>query len=96
MAVLAKGGFLSGGKPNTVHPARQAAQIARMTAGVDITGDVIEDEARKAGDRAYTGTKSGSIAAIAAARTLAELRTRVDPFSPTPESGYLVGSPRET
>jgi hypothetical protein len=66
-----------------------------MTADVDIAGDVIEDEARKVGDRAYVETKSGSIAAIAAARTLAELRTWVDPFSPTTESGYLVGRPRE-
>ena len=95
VAVLAKGGFLSGGKPTTVDIARQVAQIARMTADVDIAGDVIEDEARKVGDRAYAATKSGSIAAIAAARTLAELRTWVDPFSPTPESGYLVGRPRQ-
>jgi len=95
VAVLSKGGFLSGGKPETVDIARQAAQIARMTADVDIAGDVIEDEARKVGDRAHAETKSGSIAAIAAARTLAELRTWVDPFSPTPESGYLVGGPRE-
>ena len=95
VAVLSKGGFLSGGKPDSVHIARQAARIARMIADVDITGDVIEDEARKVGDRAYAGTKSGSIAAIAAARTLAELRTWVDPFSPTPESGYLVGRPRD-
>ena len=29
-----------------------------MTAGVDITGAVIEDEARKVGDRAYAGAKS--------------------------------------
>ncbi len=95
VAVLAKGGFLSGGEPDTVHIARQAAQIARMTADVDIAGDVIEDEARRVGDRAYAETNSGSIAAIAAARTLAELRTWADPFSPTPESGYLVGRPRE-
>ena len=92
VAVLAKGGFLSGGRPDA---ARQAAQIARMIADVDIAGDVIQDEARKAGDRAYAGTKSGSIAAIAAARKLAELRTWVDPFSPTPQSGYLAGRPRE-
>ena len=96
VAVLAKGGFLSGGKPETVDIARQAAQIARMTADVEVTGDAIEDEARKVGDRAYAGTKSGAIAAIAAARRLAALRTWVDPFSPTPESGYLVGRPRET
>ena len=95
VAVLAKGGFLSGGEPDSVYSARQAAQSARMTADVDIAGDVIEDEARKVGDRAYAETKRGSIAAIAAARTLAELRTWVDPFSPTPESSYLVGRPRE-
>lgn len=95
VAVLAQGGFMSGGKPDTVHPARQAAHVARMTADIDIDGDVIEAAAREVGDAAYASTKNGSIAAIAAARKLAEIRTWVDPFSPTPETGYLVGGPRE-
>ena len=96
VAVLACGGFMSFGDPDKIHPARRAAHMARMTGDIDVTGDAIEDEARKVGDRAYAGTKSGSVAAIAAARRLAALRTWVDPFSPTPESGYLVGRPRET
>lgn len=95
VAVLARGGFLSFGDPDKVHPARKAAQIARMTADVDIADDVIEAAAQEVGSRAFAGTKSGSIAAIAAARTLAELRTWVEPFSPTPDSGYLVGGQRE-
>jgi hypothetical protein len=95
VAVLAKGSFMSGGEPDTCHPARMAAHIARMEADIDTDGDVIEAEAREVGDRVYASMKNGSIAAIAAARKLAELRTWVDPFSPTPESGYLVGKPRE-
>jgi hypothetical protein len=95
VAVLARGGFLSFGDPDKVHPARKAAQTARMTADVDIAGDVIEAAAQESGSRAFAGTKSGSIAAIAAARTLAQLRTWVDPFSPTPDSGYLVGGQRD-
>lgn len=91
VAVLVKAGFLSGGNPETVHPARQAAQLARMTADIDTDGDPIEAAAREAGSRAFAATGNGSIAAIAAARTLAELRSLVDPFSATPESGYLVG-----
>lgn len=95
VAVLTKGGFLSFGGPDGVHPARQAAQIARMTADIDTDGDPIEAAAREAGNRAFAVTKSGSIAAIAAARTLAKLRTSVDPFSATPRGGYLVGGQRE-
>ena len=95
VAVLARGGFLSFGDPDKVHPARKAAQLARMTANVDIDGDAIEAAAQEVGSRAFAGTESGSIAAIAAARSLAELRTWVDPFSPTPQSGYLVGGQRE-
>ena len=95
VAVLAMGGFMSGGDPENVHPARRAAHMARMTAGTDIDGDAIEAEAREVGDRAYAATKNGSIAAMAAARKLAVLRTWVDPFSPAPESGYLVGKPRD-
>lgn len=95
VAVLAGGGLLSFGGPGGVHPARQVAQIARMTADVDTVGDAIDAAAREAGDRAFAGTKSGSIAAIAAARALAELRTWIDPFSSTPSSGYLVGGQPE-
>ena len=96
VAVLATGGYLSGGGPESIHPARIAAYTARMTATIDAEGDVIEAEARSAGDRAFAATRNGSIAAIAAARQLAELRTWVDPFSPMPKNGYLVGAPRET
>ena len=95
VAVLAKGGFLGGGRPDEVHPARKAAQAARMAAAIDVEGDVIEAAAREVGDRAYTATQNGSIAAIAAAGALAGLRTWVDPFSPTPKTGYLVGKPPE-
>lgn len=95
VAVLAQGGFLSFGDLQKVHPARLAAHIARMDANIDIDGDVIEAAARQEGDRVYASMKNGSIAAIAAARRLAQLRTWVDPFSPTPQSGYLVGKPRE-
>ena len=91
VAVLARGCFLSGGVPGAVHPARQAAQLARMTADIDVDGDVIEAAAVEVGERAFAGTRSGSIAAIATARKLGRLRTWVDPFSPTPQSGYLVG-----
>ena len=95
VAVLAMGGFLSFGKVEEIHPARKAAHIARMGANIDIDGDVIEAAAREEGDRVYASMKNGSIAAIAAARRLAQFRTWVDPFSPTPQSGYLVGKPRE-
>ena len=54
-------------------------------------GDPIEAAARAAGSRAFAATKSGSIAAIAAAKELARLRSLVDPFIATPESGYQVG-----
>ncbi len=94
-AVLAMGGFLNGAAPGNAHPARIAAQIARMTADIDTDGDAIEVAARAVGDRALTGTKNGSIAAMAAARELARLRSWVDPFSPTPQSGYQVGQRRE-
>ena len=95
VAVLAKGGFLSGSRPDEVHPARKAAQAARMAAAIDVDGDVIEAAARDVGDRAYTATQNGTTAAIAAAGALAGLRTWVDPFSPTPKTGYLVGKPPE-
>lgn len=95
VAVLAKGGFLTGGSPDEVHPARKAAQAARMAADIDVEGDVIEASARAAGDRAHTATGNGTIAAQVAARELARLRNWVDPFSPTPATGYLVGRPRE-
>lgn len=96
VSVLASGGFMDAVDPEDIHPARMAAHIARTTANIDIDGDVIEAEAREAGDRAFAASRNGSIAAIAAARQLAELRSWVDPFSPTPTSGYLVGKPRET
>ena len=91
VAVLVKAGFLSGGGPSEVHPARVAAQAARMTADIDTEGDPIEEAARAAGSRAFRQTRSGSIAAIAAANELARLRAAVDPFSGTPDGGYLVG-----
>lgn len=78
-----------------IHPDRIAAQLARMRADIDLDGDVIAAEARQAGSRAFAATKNGSIAAIAFAAALAGLRTWVDPFSPTPHSGYQVGRPRE-
>ena len=91
VAVLTRAGFLSCGEPSEIHPARIAAQTARMKADIDTEGDPIEAAAREAGSRAFKATKSGSIAAIAAAKELARLRALVDPFSATPESGYLVG-----
>lgn len=95
VSVLAKGGFLDGTGSRDTHPDRIAAHVARMTADIDVDGDALEVAARESGDRAFAATRSGSIAAIAAARTLAQLRTWVDPFSPTPTSGYLVATPRE-
>jgi hypothetical protein len=95
VAVLAMGGFLSGGRPDEVHPARRAAQAARMAARIDVEGDVIEAAARDTGDRAYAATKNGTIAAQAAAGELARLRTWADPFSAIPETGFLVGVPPE-
>jgi hypothetical protein len=69
-----------------------------MSADIDVEGDAIDAAARAVGDRAYAGTKNGSIASIASAGELARLRSWVDPFSPTPKTGYLVGgsSPKET
>jgi hypothetical protein len=93
VAVLAKGGFLSGGRPDQVHPARRAAQAARMAAMIDVEGDLIEAAARDVGDRAFAAIKNGTIAAQAAAGELARLRSWVDPFSPTPTTGFLVGGP---
>lgn len=87
VAVLAKGGFMRG----RADPLREAVLRARMSAHIDVEGDVIEAAAREAGDRAFAETRNGSIAAIAAARELATLRSWVDPFSPTPTTGYLVG-----
>ena len=76
VSVLAKGGFMSGG----AHPARVAALAARMAADIDVEGDPIEAAAREAGSRAFRETRSGSIAAIAAANELARLRASADPF----------------
>lgn len=94
VAVLVKAGFLSIGDTDKIHPARLAAQHARMTADIDTDGDPIEAAAREAGSRAFAATRSGSIAAMAAAKELARLRSMVDPFSATPERGYQVGGPR--
>jgi len=95
VAVLATGGFMSGDGSDS---ARKAALHARMTADIDVEGDPIEAAARAVGDRAFAGTRSGSIAAIACAGELARLRSWVDPFSVTPKSGYLVGGgpPKDT
>lgn len=88
VAVLAHGGFMGGDGDD---PAREAALRARMTATIDVDGDVIDAAARAVGSRAFEGARSGSIAAIAYAGELARLRTWVDPFSVTPKNGYLVG-----
>lgn len=95
VAVLAKGGFMNGDDSES---ARKAALHARMSADIDLEGDAIDAAARAVGDRAFAATKSGSIASIAFARELARLRSWVEPFSPTPKTGYLVGggSPKET
>ncbi|MEB3032075.1 hypothetical protein [[Mycobacterium] nativiensis] len=94
VAVLAKAGFMNG---DYDEPAREAAMRARMTADIDTEGDTIDAEARAAGQRAFEGTRNGNIAAVAFAAALAGLRSWVDPFSPTPKTGYLVGggAPRE-
>jgi hypothetical protein len=91
VAVLARAGFLGVGGSSGVHPARIAAHAARMTADIDVDGDPIEAAARAAGSRAFAATKSGSIAAIVAAKELARLRSAVDPFGGTPAGGYQVG-----
>ncbi len=91
VSVLARGGFCDFNRAEDIHPAQKAALDARMTADIDVEGDVIEASAQDVGSRAFSATKSGSIAAIATARHLARLRTWVDPFSPTPQTGYLVG-----
>ena len=88
VAVLATGGFMSGGQFDSD---RTAALNARMSADIDVEGDPIEAAARAVGDRAFATTRSGSIASIASAGELARLRSWVDPFSETPKSGYLVG-----
>lgn len=74
VAVLATGGFLSAGGPEGVHPARSDALAARVAADIDVDGDPIEAAARAVGSRAFAATRSGSIAAIAAAKELARLR----------------------
>ncbi|BCO37723.1 hypothetical protein BMW24_001370 [Mycobacterium heckeshornense] len=95
VAVLARAGFMSGTDGN---PARVAVLHARMSANIDTEGDVIEAAARAVGRHALAASNNGSIASIAFAAELARLRSWVDPFSPTPKSGYLVGggSPTET
>jgi hypothetical protein len=95
VAVLSTGGFMSGDGTDSV---RKAVLNARMSADIDVEGDVIDAAALAVGERAFAGTKSGSIASIAFASQLASLRSWVDPFSATPETGYLVGGspPRDT
>jgi hypothetical protein len=88
VAVLANAGFMSGGHDNA---AREAAQEARMHAGIDVEGDVIDAAARVEGQRAFEGTRSGSIASIVFAGALADLRSWDDPLSQTKRTGYLVG-----
>jgi hypothetical protein len=94
VAVLPKGGFMNGGDGDS---ARRAVLEARMTADIDVEGDVINAASRAVGQRVFKETRNASIASIAFASALAGLRTWVDPFSPTPKTGYLVGgrSPRE-
>lgn len=94
VAVLAQAGFMSGDHKD---PARKAVLNARMSADVDVDGDAIDAAARAEGQRAFAATRSGSIASIAFAAELARLRTWVDPFSPTPKTGFFVGgaSPEE-
>ena len=79
VSALASGGFLRVG-PDGVDPARYAALATRMTAHIDTAGDVIQAAARAAGSEAFRATRSGSIAAIVAAKKLSELRSWVDLF----------------
>jgi len=88
VAVLANAGFMSGGLDD---PARKAVLDARMHAGINVEGDVIDAVAREKGDQAFDGTRSGSIASIAFAMALEDRRSWVDPFSRTKRTGYLVG-----
>lgn len=88
VAVLANAGFMSGDYNTS---ARKAAQDARMHAGIDVEGDAIDAAARTEGQRAFEGTRSGSIASIVFANALADLRSWDDPFSQTKRTGYLVG-----
>ncbi|OBI49785.1 hypothetical protein A5707_16350 [Mycobacterium kyorinense] len=69
-----------------------------MSADIDTEDDAIDAAARAVGGQAFAATKSGSIASIAFAGELARLRSWVDPFSPTPKTGTLVGGgpPTET
>ncbi|MCB0927390.1 MAG: hypothetical protein KDB70_05630 [Mycobacterium sp.] len=92
-AVLAQGHLATGGAQ--VDPARLAAQQARSQVEIDVDGDVIEAAARAVGDDVYARIGNGSIAAITAAKELARLRSWVDPFTPTPQTGVLVGEPRK-
>ena len=77
VSALVKAGFMSGPE----HPARRAAYLARITADIDVAGDPIEAAAREVGSRAFAATRSGSIAAIAAANALAKLRASTDPLT---------------
>jgi hypothetical protein len=94
VAVLARSGFMNG---DTSDPARKAAYSMRMSADVDIEGDVIDAAARAVGQRVFEKSRNASFASIAFSNALAGLRTWVDPFSSTPKTGIQVGvrSPRE-
>ncbi|MBS9535463.1 hypothetical protein KIH27_17905 [Mycobacterium sp. M1] len=87
VSVLARAGFMTG----DAEPTRQAVLQARMSADIDVEGDAIDAAAREVGQRAFAGTHSGSTASIAFAAALAGLRSWVDPFSPTPKTGFLAG-----
>ncbi|MGV0700770.1 hypothetical protein [Mycolicibacter sinensis] len=94
VAVLARSGFMNG---DTSNPARKAAYAMRMSADVDVEGDVIDAAARTVGQRVFERSRNASFASIAFSNALAGLRTWVDPFSSTPKTGFQVGvrSPRE-
>lgn len=79
VSALASGGFMRLGTDGA-DPARRAALAARMTADIDTEDDVIQAAARAAGSEAFRATRSGSIAAIVAAKKLSELRSWVDLF----------------
>lgn len=82
---------------DTSNPARKAAYAMRMSADVDVEGDVIDAAARTVGQRVFERSRNASFASIAFSNALAGLRTWVDPFSSTPKTGFQVGvrSPRE-
>ncbi|MGB3894031.1 MAG: hypothetical protein WA942_07220 [Mycolicibacter sinensis] len=94
VAVLSRSGFFNG---DISDPARKAAYETRMSADIDVEGDVIDAAARAVGQRVFEQSRNASFASIAFSNALASLRTWVDPFSSTPKTGIQVGvrSPRE-